>query len=54
VVLVGAAPVRAQEVIVSAAVRTKDAVEELGRCLAAARPGLILRCNTGASGELQK
>ena len=53
-VLAAAAPAGAQEVIFSAAISMKDAVEELGKGFAAARPGLILRYNFGSSGELQK
>ena len=54
VLLAGAAPACAQEVIFSTAISMKDAVEELGRSFAAARPGLSLRYNFGSSGELQK
>jgi molybdate transport system substrate-binding protein len=54
VLLGGAAPARAQEVVLSVAVSMKEAVEELGRSFAAARPGLTLRYNFGSSGELQK
>jgi molybdate transport system substrate-binding protein len=54
VLLAGATAAVAQEVIFSAAISTKDAVEELGRRFAAARPGLSLRYNVGSSGELQK
>jgi molybdate transport system substrate-binding protein len=52
----GALPVivAAQELTVSAAISTKDAVEELGRRFTQARPGVTLRYNFGASGELQK
>jgi molybdate transport system substrate-binding protein len=52
--LAGAAPAAAQEVIFSAAISMKDAVEDLGRKFSAARPGLVLRYNLGSSGELQK
>ncbi|HSE94686.1 MAG TPA: molybdate ABC transporter substrate-binding protein [Methylomirabilota bacterium] len=45
---------RSQELTVSAAISTREAVEALGRELAAARPGLVLRFNFGSSGELQK
>jgi molybdate transport system substrate-binding protein len=47
-------PARAQEVMVSAAISMKDAVEELGRGFMAARQGVTLRYNFGSSGELQK
>lgn len=49
-----AAPVSAQELIVSAAIATKQALEELGRGFMARRPGVVLRYNFGASGDLQK
>jgi molybdate transport system substrate-binding protein len=54
VLLGGAVPAGAQDVVVSAAISMKDAVAELGRGFAAARPGLVLRYNFGSSGELQK
>jgi molybdate transport system substrate-binding protein len=54
ILLAGAAPAAAQEVVFSAAISMKDAVEDLGRGFAAARPGLTLRYNFGSSGELQK
>jgi molybdate transport system substrate-binding protein len=54
VLLTGAVPAHAQEVVLSVAISMKDAVEELGRGFAAARPGLTLRYNLGSSGELQK
>jgi molybdate transport system substrate-binding protein len=54
VLLAGAVPACAQEVIFSVAISMKDAVEDLGRSFAAARPGLSLRYNFGSSGELQK
>jgi molybdate transport system substrate-binding protein len=44
----------AQEVMLSAPISVKDAVEELGRGFVAARPGVTLRYNFGSSGELQK
>ena len=53
-VVLGSAEVGAQEIILSVAVSLKDAVEELGRGFMAARPGVTLRYNFGASGELQK
>ena len=54
VLLAGATPARAQEVIFSVAISMKEAVEELGRTFAGSRPGLTLRYNVGSSGELQK
>jgi molybdate transport system substrate-binding protein len=54
VLLAGVAAAVAQEVIFSVAISMKDAVEELGRGFAGARPGLIVRYNFGSSGELQK
>ena len=45
---------QAQEATISAAISTKEAVEELGRGFMAARPGVTLRYNFGSSGELQK
>jgi len=44
----------AQELTVSAAISMKEAVEQLGRRFAQARPGVIPRFNVGASGDLQK
>jgi molybdate transport system substrate-binding protein len=44
----------AQEMVLSVAVSLKDAVEELGREFTAGRPGVTLRYNFGASGDLQK
>jgi molybdate transport system substrate-binding protein len=44
----------AQALTVSAAISAKDAVEAIGRQLTAERPGLVLRFNFGASGDLQK
>jgi molybdate transport system substrate-binding protein len=54
VLLAGATSSLAQEVIFSAAISMKDAVEELGRGFSAGRPNLSLRYNFGSSGELQK
>jgi molybdate transport system substrate-binding protein len=48
------AVVAAQEVIVSAAISMKEAVETLGRQFTRSRPGVTLRYNFGSSGELQK
>ena len=53
-VLLGSAGVGAQEITLSVAVSLKDAVEELGRGFMAARSGVTLRYNFGASGDLQK
>lgn len=44
----------AQGVTLSVAISLKDAVEDLGRQFAAGRPGVTLRYNFGASGDLQK
>ena len=44
----------AQEMVLSVAVSLKEAVEELGREFTAGRPGVTLRYNFGASGDLQK
>jgi molybdate transport system substrate-binding protein len=44
----------AEEVVLSVAISMKEAVEELGRTFARGRPGLVLRYNVGASGDLQK
>jgi molybdate transport system substrate-binding protein len=52
--LLPAGPAAAAELTVSAAISVKEAVEEIGRAFAAARPGLRLRFNLGASGALQK
>lgn len=48
------APAAAQELVLSVAVSMKEAVEELARGFAPGRPGVVLRFNFGASGELQK
>jgi molybdate transport system substrate-binding protein len=45
---------QAQEVTLSAAICTKDVVEELGKRFMASRPRVTLRYNFGSSGELQK
>jgi molybdate transport system substrate-binding protein len=52
--LFAAPPACAQEVILSVAVSLKDVTEHLGRDFMAARPGVTLRYNFGASGDLQK
>lgn len=54
VVLVAATDVRSQEVTLSVAVSLKDVTEELGRAFMSAHPGVRLRYNFGASGDLQK
>jgi molybdate transport system substrate-binding protein len=46
--------VGAQDVIVSAAISLKEAVEEVGREFMRVRPGVTVRYNLGSSGELQK
>jgi molybdate transport system substrate-binding protein len=43
-----------QELIVSAAISTKDALEELGRGFVRDRPGAVVRYNFGSSGDLEK
>jgi molybdate transport system substrate-binding protein len=47
-------PGHAAELTVSVAASLREAVEALGRAFAQGRPGLTLRYNLGASGELQK
>lgn len=54
VVLLLAPAALAQEVTLSVAISLKDAVEDLGRQFMASRPGVTLRYNFGASGDLQK
>lgn len=54
VVLLAATGVRAQDLTLSVAVSLKDVTEELGRTFTAAHPGVTLRYNFGASGDLQK
>jgi molybdate transport system substrate-binding protein len=53
-VLLLAAPAAAQALTVSVAVSMKDAIEELGRQFTKTVPGVTLRYNVGASGDLQK
>jgi len=48
------APAAAQELVLSVAVSMKEAVEELALGFTSGRPGVVLRFNFGASGELQK
>jgi molybdate transport system substrate-binding protein len=43
-----------QEILVSAAISMKEAVETLGRQFTQGRPRVMLRYNFGSSGELQK
>jgi molybdate transport system substrate-binding protein len=45
---------RAEELTLSVAVSLKEAIEDLGKAFASGRPGVILRYNFGASGDLQK
>lgn len=53
--LLGLAPAaQAQELTLSVAISMREAVQELGRAFTATRPGVVLRYNFGASGELQK
>src|SRR5215472_16476469 len=44
----------AQEVILSVAISLKEVTEDLGRTFMVAHPGVTLRYNFGASGDLQK
>src|SRR6267378_4551322 len=44
----------AEELTLSVAISMKDAIEALGRGFTQARPGVVLRYNLGASGELSK
>ena len=48
------AAAHAQEILVSAAISLKEAAEELGRQFQQAHPGVTVRFNFGASGDLQK
>jgi molybdate transport system substrate-binding protein len=50
----GARPAAAQELTLSVAISMKEAIETLGRTFAARQPGVTLRYNLGASGDLQK
>ena len=45
---------RAQEVTLSVAISLKEVTEDLGRTFMASHPGVTLRYNFGASGDLQK
>src|SRR5690242_21893947 len=53
-VVVAATGARAQELTLSVAISLKDATEELGRTFTSSHPGVTLRYNFGASGDLQK
>ena len=53
-VLLVASGATAQDVTLSVAISLKDATEELGRTFMTAHPGVTLRYNFGASGDLQK
>src|SRR2546428_6033462 len=53
-ILGAAAPGSAEELTLSVAISMKDAIEELGRGFTQTRPGVVLRYNLGASGELSK
>jgi molybdate transport system substrate-binding protein len=50
----GVTATSAQEMVLSVAISMKEAVEDVGRQFVAQRPGVTLRYNFGASGELQK
>ncbi|MGH7311796.1 MAG: molybdate ABC transporter substrate-binding protein, partial [Candidatus Rokuibacteriota bacterium] len=50
----GGPAVAAQELVLSVAVSMKEAAEDVGRRFVAHHPGVTLRYNFGASGELQK
>lgn len=52
--LAAAAPAGAQELTLSVAISMKEAIEELGRTFSQSRPGVVLRYNLGASGDLGK
>src|SRR6266511_2229007 len=54
VALLAAAGACAQDVTLSVAVSLKGVTEELGRSFMAAHPGVTLRYNFGASGDLEK
>jgi len=53
-VLTGALPAAAQELAVSVAISMKEAIEDIGKRFASGHPGVALRYNFGASGDLQK
>ena len=50
----GVRPAAAQELTLSVAISMKEAIETLGRTFTVRQPGVTLRYNFGASGELQK
>jgi len=54
VVLLAAGGAWAQDLTLSVAVSLKEVTEDLGRTFMAAHPGVTLRYNFGASGDLQK
>ena len=54
VIILVASGAHAQEVTLSVAISLKEATEELGRTFMASHPGVTLRYNFGASGDLQK
>lgn len=47
-------PAQGQELILSVAISMKEAIAEVGRPFERAHPGVTLRYNLGASGDLQK
>src|SRR5215813_5229646 len=49
-----AAAAQAQELTLSVAVSLKEATEDIGKSFMASHPGVVLRYNFGASGDLQK
>ena len=53
--VLGLAPAAAaQELTLSVAISMREVIQELGRTFKAARPGVVLHYNFGASGDLQK
>jgi molybdate transport system substrate-binding protein len=52
--IAAAVPAAAQELTLSVAISMKEATEEIGRLFTKAHPGVTLRFNLGASGDLQK
>ena len=54
VLLLAATGAHAQELVLSVAVSVKAVTEQLGKSFMTARPGVTLRYNLGASGDLQK
>src|SRR5499426_1582971 len=53
-IILVAAGASAQEVTLSVAISLKEVTEDLGRTFMASHPGVTLRYNFGASGDLQK